>query len=142
MSEKIKKIKEKFGGRLNNVFEKSPKRIYIDVKPEDWIEVAGYIFNDLYARYQIMTGTDTKDAVEILLHFAFDEEGIVVSLRTFAKKPSCEIDSLTNVITGAEWIEREIMEILGVKFKNHPNPKHLLLTDDWDGKYPFRKDNV
>jgi len=141
MNDCVNKIKERFGNRLN-VFEKSAKRIYIDVKPEDWTEVAGFIFNDLYARYQIMTGTDTKDAVEVLLHFAFDKDGMVVSLRTLVKKPGCEIDSVANMITGAEWIEREIMEILGVKFRNHPNPKHLLLTEDWDGKYPFRKDNV
>jgi len=57
------------------------------------------------------------------------------------KKPDLEVDSIAPVIKGAEWIEREINELLGVTFKNHPDMKHLILPEDWpEGKYPLRRD--
>jgi Ni,Fe-hydrogenase III component G len=44
-------------------------------------------------------------------------------------------------VAAAEWIEREIHDILGIDFKNHPNLKRLILFDDWpEGVYPLRKD--
>ena len=40
----------------------------------------------------------------------------------------------------AEWIEREMWELLGIDFKNHPDMRHLLLDDDWpEGNYPLRR---
>jgi len=59
----------------------------------------------------------------------------------FLKKPQAEVESIANLIKCAEWIEREIAELLGVKFNNHPNMKHLILPEDWpEGKYPLRRD--
>ena len=48
--------------------------------------------------------------------------------------------SCTDFLPAAEWIEREIAEMFGVKFTGHPQPETLLLPDDWpDGVYPLRK---
>jgi NADH:ubiquinone oxidoreductase subunit C len=45
------------------------------------------------------------------------------------------------VMYAAEWIEREMWELLGIRFRNHPDLRHLLLSDDWpEGKYPLRRD--
>ncbi|MDI6641206.1 MAG: NADH-quinone oxidoreductase subunit C [Elusimicrobiota bacterium] len=47
---------------------------------------------------------------------------------------------MTPIIKGAEWIEREIWEMLGINFKNHPNLKRLLLATDFpEGIYPLRQ---
>ena len=52
-----------------------------------------------------------------------------------------EIDSLAQVFHGANWIEREMHELLGIKFRGHPNLKRLLLSDQWpEGVYPLRQD--
>jgi NADH-quinone oxidoreductase subunit C len=57
-------------------------------------------------------------------------------------KDNPEVDSITPLFPGAEWIEREMWEMLGIKFKGHPNLKRLLLSDDWpEGKYPLRHKN-
>ena len=41
----------------------------------------------------------------------------------------------------AEWIEREMWELLGISFRDHPDLRHLVLQDDWpEGKYPLRRD--
>ncbi len=57
-------------------------------------------------------------------------------------KKNPQIDSITPIIQGAEWIEREMWELLGINFVGHPNLVHLLLMDDWpEGKFPLRHDH-
>ena len=50
-----------------------------------------------------------------------------------------EIESLTSVWPGADWLEREVYDMFGIRFANHPNLQRILLPDGWAG-YPLRKD--
>jgi len=50
-----------------------------------------------------------------------------------------EIDSIYSVWRSADWYEREVFDMFGVKFRNHPNLQRILMPLDWDG-YPLRKD--
>ena len=61
-------------------------------------------------------------------------------LKANAPRDDPEIPSVTGVWKGADWHEREGAELFGVVFSGHPNPKQLLLFDEFDGKYPLRKD--
>lgn len=49
------------------------------------------------------------------------------------------IDSVTSVWPSADWLEREVYDLFGVKFHNHPDLRRILLPDDWEG-HPLRKD--
>jgi NADH-quinone oxidoreductase subunit C len=51
-----------------------------------------------------------------------------------------KIDSVTPVWNAANWHEREMAELFGMTFKNHPDPRPILLPEDWDEGYPMRKD--
>jgi len=53
---------------------------------------------------------------------------------------SCEIDSITPLMPSANWHELESYSTFGVKFKGHPNLRYFLISTDYYGKYPFRKD--
>ncbi|MGB4521193.1 MAG: NADH-quinone oxidoreductase subunit C [Candidatus Omnitrophota bacterium] len=134
------KIKQKLDKRIIVWEEKSPRRIYFTIKKEDIFETVRFLFKDLGLRFSIATGTDMPQALEILYHFSFDKTGEFYSLRTLIEdKIKPEIASITPIFPGAEWIEREIWEMLGIKFIGHPNLKRLLLTEDWpEGNYPMR----
>lgn len=142
MKDIVEKIKEKFSDKILNFEEKSIRRIYINFKPEDIPAAVKFVFKDLGCRFSTATGIDTPSGIEILYHFSEDATGKIITLSTvIADKKNPQIQSITPVIRGAEWIEREIWELLGVNFIGHPNLKHLLLIDDWpEGKYPLRKD--
>lgn len=134
-------IKERLKEKIIDWYQHSSKRIYVSIKPKDIKEVAGFLFKDLGLRFAIASGLDTPAGLEILYHFSFDKTGQIFSVRVLIedkKKP--EIDSLAPIFPAAEWIEREIWEMLGINFKGHPNLKRLLLAEEWpEGEYPLRK---
>ena len=138
----IEELREKFGDLIKDIKVHNERRIYITVDKKDLKEAVKIVFNDMGARYQIVTGVDNFDSFELLYHFSFDKEGgVIVSLRTFLERENPEIESLASLIPGIAWIEREIWELLGINFAGHPNLKHLLLRDDWpEGYYPLRKE--
>lgn len=137
----VSEIKDKFSNKILKLEEKSVRRIYIDFKLQDIPEVVKFVFRDLGCRFATATGTDTPLGLEILYHFCYDRQDKMISLRTvIADKKKPEIESIAPIIKGAEWIEREIWEMLGINFKGHPNLKPLLLIDEWpEGNYPLRK---
>ena len=139
--EVLKNVRDKFGAKIKNVSEKSARRVYMDIDPKDISEIAGYIFGGLDARLSTASCVDVLNGMEILYHFTLDGAGLVLSLRVFLDKKDLSIESITPIIKGAEWIEREIHELFGVDFRNHPNLKPLLLPEGWpEGVYPLRKD--
>ena len=142
MAEEIlARIKDEFSKKILKVFEKSRRRIYIDFDSKDIPQVVSFLFREMGGRLATATGIDARKNIEILYHFSFDSSGTIISLRTLVDKKNPEIESITPIIKGAEWIEREIHELLGVNFRNHPNLKRLLLFEDWpEGKYPLRRE--
>ena len=61
-------------------------------------------------------------------------------LKANAPKDDPVFPTVTGVWTGADWHEREGAELFGVTFSGHPDPRQLLLFDEFEGKYPLRKD--
>ncbi len=64
--EVLKDIKEKFKEDIIDVFDKTPKRVYIEIKPEAIIRVAKYMFKDLEARFNTASGLDARSHMEII----------------------------------------------------------------------------
>jgi Ni,Fe-hydrogenase III component G len=137
----LQALKEKFPEEVTGVYEKSAKRVYVEIKPSVIVGMAQFIFKEIGARFIIASGVDARNHMEILYHFAEEDIDLVISLRVHLPKTKLEIDSLTPVFTAAQWIEREMHELLGINFLGHPELKPLLLPEDWpEGVYPLRKD--
>lgn len=135
------KIKEKFASRIKDWQEHSQKRIYFALEKTYVREAANFLFKDLGLRLATASASDLPDGFELIYHFSDDKTGVIYSLRAFIKgKDRPEIDSISPVFKAAEWIEREIWELFGINFKNHPDLRHLLLMDDWpENEFPMRK---
>jgi Ni,Fe-hydrogenase III component G len=139
--ELLQVLRQRFSEEIISVFEKSPKRVYIQIQPDAIVRLAQYLFKEIRARFIIASGVDGRNQMEILYHFTVEDIDLVISLRVTLPKTKLEIASLTSVFTAAHWIEREIHELLGINFVGHPKLKRLLLPEDWpEGVYPLRKD--
>lgn len=141
--EVLSKVKEGLGKKVVNWYQKSDRRLYVEVKPKDVPAATRLVFKDLGARFQTASGVDTSDAIEILYHWAFDAQDLVVNIVTRLDRENPEVESVASICKGTEWIEREMWELLGIEFKNHPDMRRLLLPDDWpEGEYPLRRDYI
>ena len=82
-----------------------------------------------------ITAQDVDGRIELLYHFW---EGTGLTLRTSLPREDARIATLTDLIPGAAFYEREVSEMLHVTFEGHPDPRPLLLPDDWNGEAPLR----
>ncbi len=136
-------LRKELGGNLISAEATAPGRIFVDLKREALVTAAAGLMNR-GARYQVGVGYDARKSGPgfALVHtFAFDKDSLLVAIRTFAPGDDPEFDSLTPFIPGAGWSEREYQDLLGLKFRNNPNSKRLVLSDDWPtGIYPLRQE--
>ena len=138
LNSRLSKIKNK----LITIEQKTNNRIYLLCEAENSYAISKFLFEDVGCRFVIATGIDADNCFEILYHFAYDQLGYVITVKAFIRdreKPA--VESITPFLPGAEWTEREIHDLLGINFKNHPNLQRLILADDWpEGVYPLRKE--
>ena len=134
-------IRSSLEDRLLDLEQRTENRVYLRVDPESVPDTAQLLCNELQARLQTASGIDAPDHIEILYHWALDQLGLVVTVRTQIAREHAEIASITPWCHAAEWIEREMWELLGINFKGHPDLRHLVLQDDWPaGQFPLRRD--
>jgi len=138
LNNRLSEIKDK----LIAIEQKKDNRVFLLCEAENAYAVNKFLFEDLPARFVIATGIDAEHCFEVLYHFSYDQLGCVITVKAFIRdRKTPEIESITPFLPAAEWIEREIHDILGIDFKNHPNLKRLILFDDWpQGVYPLRKE--
>lgn len=76
---------------------------------------------------------------EVIYQFYSIEDRVSLRLKAPIKdSENPGIDSITSLWTGANWLEREVFDLLGITFNNHPNLKRILTPDDWEG-HPLQK---
>ncbi len=102
------------------------------------------LVDKLQARFMISVGTDKRPLTgdfAISHLFSLDPEHLYVLLESPVSEKDPRIESITEVIPGANWAEREFRDAIGVHPDGHPDPRRLLLADDWpEGVFPLRKD--
>jgi formate hydrogenlyase subunit 5 len=86
-----------------------------------------------------LTGLDLGEKIGLMYHIRTN--GAIVTIRTEVPKENPRIPTITDLIPGANFHEREAADLFGVIFGGHPNPARLVLPDDWpENLYPLRKD--
>jgi Ni,Fe-hydrogenase III large subunit/Ni,Fe-hydrogenase III component G len=142
--ERLNQLKEKFGPAILRADFPNDSRLYVYVDPQALKAVCRYVFRDLDARYIISIGADDRSFSGdfLVFHdFAFDKDKILLSIITHAAADNPKVDSISDIIPGANWAEREIKDMFGVEPVGHPYPKRLVLPDGWpDNLHPLRKD--
>lgn len=93
-----------------------------------------------------LAAVDWKDAIEVAYHlFNLDDPNvrIVVKVRLpYEGDEQPEVDSVTDLWPTANWHEREAYDLLGVRFRGHPDLRRILLPETYQGGHPLRKSFV
>ena len=92
-----------------------------------------------YRFYVCATATDRDDSIELIHGLRNLATGDDIWLKVRLPKDAPEVDSLALVYAGAEWHEREVLDLFGVRFRSHPDPRRILMPDEYEG-HPLRKD--
>lgn len=87
-----------------------------------------------------LTAADRKDGLNVIYHLTSTEYHHTIVLRVIlADKENPMVATVSDLWSGAEYLEREVFDLFGIKFENHPDLRRLFLDDEWVG-YPLRKD--
>jgi NADH:ubiquinone oxidoreductase subunit C len=137
----IEDFQKGFNTDILDVITKSEKRIVITIRPEAILRVAEYLYKSAGFRFIIASALHTKKGFEIHYHFSRDEAGLILNIHVILNKDNPQIESLSNMFNASNWIEREMHELFGINFLNHPNQEKLLSEGNWaEGVYPYRKE--
>ena len=118
------------GGKIGKTIEKK-LRYYFIVKNEDLHDVVSYLFNNMGCRLSTATATEVYRGIEVLYHFSHDKTGTYYCPRILiTDKESPQMNSITPIVRGAEWIEREMAEMFGTDFVGHPRKEPLLTRNN------------
>jgi len=88
-----------------------------------------------------VTAIDWKDRIEVVYQLTALASNTKIALRVDLDEQKPEVNSLASVWKGANYQEREVFDLFGVKFTGHPDLRRILLPEDWEG-FPLRKDYV
>ena len=89
-----------------------------------------------------VTGIDNgpeAGTMEVIYHLYSIPFNQSFALKAMLPRDNPEIESVTSIWKSANWLEREVFDMFGIVFKNHPDLRRILLPADWKG-FPLRKD--
>lgn len=113
---------------------------FILIKPEKNVEILNYLKNEeQFDSLMCVSGTDEKENFNIVYHLYNTNKKIKITIKAKLEKENPDIESISSLWQGADWFEREIWDLFGIKFKNHPDLRRIMLPEDWVG-HPLRKD--
>jgi len=136
----INAVKGMLGESVLGSKSSHPRRVYIHVEPKAHKRAISALLQIFpLTIISTITGIDMGETIEINYHLWCGKAE--VTIRTHVPKSKPEIETITDIIPGASLYEREVHDLLGVRFINHPNLAKLLLPESWpENSYPLRKD--
>jgi NADH-quinone oxidoreductase subunit C len=123
-------------------FDETGEWLNILIEPQQWKGFAhqlrignGFNFDYLFC----LTCVDWKTHFTMVYHLTstIHRDSIVIKAKLDSENP--EIETVSDIWRTAEFHEREVYDLFGVRFLNHPDLRRLFLTDEWKG-WPLRKD--
>ena len=124
-------------------YEEGGEWVTVNVEVNDFLPFMQQLRGEpsLYFNYLFcLTCIDWKTHLTMVYHLSSTQyrHNLVVKVKLDRTKP--EVETVSHIWRTAEFHEREVYEMFGVNFLNHPDLRLLILPDGWEGKNPLRKD--
>lgn len=142
----IDKVKEKFGDMVLDHHHFRDDQTLL-VKKECMVELAQFLREDPSLQFNFLMDVSAVDYLkknkpyrfEVVYHFFSLKHNHRVRIKIPVTQDDCVVDSLVAQWRTANWLEREVWDMFGIKFNGHPNLKRILLYEEFKG-HPLRKD--
>lgn len=123
------------------VFDETGEFLNVMIEPKDWRLLAEQLKSGtLNMDYLFcLTCVDWKTHLTMVYHLSSTDHRQTVVIKSKLDRNNPEIKTVCDIWRTAEFHEREVYEMFGVKFTDHPDLRRLILTDDFEG-WPLRKD--
>jgi len=140
----VKKLKAKFAGAVLEAVE-FIGQLSIRIEPGRIVEVCNFLRDDADTKFNYLSDLtcvhyplEPERPLEVVynLYSIFRNERVRLKVGI---AEGASVDSVTDVWPSANWMEREVYDLFGVSFRNHPDLRRILLPPDWEG-HPLRKD--
>jgi Ni,Fe-hydrogenase III large subunit/Ni,Fe-hydrogenase III component G len=139
----LKELTQRFGVRLHLLSEQRPNEIYFESQMDLVPGFCALVYKKWNGRLVSLFADDARSGCgvfHVYYVFALDEAHSFLILRVPVPPGDPQFTSLTNAVPAANWQEREVQDLFGLKLQGHPNPRRCALHDDWPQIYPLRKD--
>jgi NADH-quinone oxidoreductase subunit C len=117
----------------------------IQVSPDHLADVARALRDGSGFRFSVLLDITAVDfhprepRFEVVYHLVSIDERARLRLKVALAGDAPQVPSLTPIWPAANWLEREVWDLFGIIFAGHPDPRRLLMPEDWEG-FPLRKD--
>jgi NADH-quinone oxidoreductase subunit C len=137
------RLKERFASEILEICDRKPDP-FVVVEPAAIVRIGLFLYDEPDCAMDCLsneTGVDYKDRIEVVYHlFSYrHRHSCVLKVRLPREHPS--VETVEEIWRSANWMEREIFDLLGVMFRGHSDMRRILMPEDWPG-YPLRKDFV
>jgi NADH-quinone oxidoreductase subunit C len=140
----VKKLKGNFDGAVLEASE-FLGQLSVSVDADRIVEVCTFLRDDAEARFNYLSDLTCvhyplgrEHPLEIVYNLYSISRNERVRLKVGLAE-GASVESVTGVWPSANWMEREVYDLFGVSFRNHPDLRRILLPPDWEG-HPLRKD--
>jgi NADH-quinone oxidoreductase subunit C len=140
----LRAVQEKFGDSVLSTHSALGEDT-VTVAESSLLEVARYLKEEADPRFNVLmdvTAVDfskRKPRFEVVYHFLALPAKARLRVKVPVGEPDPEVDTLCGLWRGANWYEREVYDMFGIKFRNHPDLRRILMYPEFEG-HPLRKD--
>jgi NADH-quinone oxidoreductase subunit C len=138
----VGKLKSQFGEAIGEALE-FIGQLSVTVAADRIVEICDFLKRDEETSFDYLsdlTCVHYPDRRDLPFEIVYNLFSIPANERVRLKVRTREtVESVTSVWPAANWLEREVFDLFGIRFSNHPDLRRLLLPPDWEG-YPLRKD--
>ncbi len=123
-------------------FDETGEWLNISINPDSWLDVATLLRQDdsfLFDYLFCVTCIDWKTHLTMVYHLTSTKHRHNIVIKSNLTE-SRNIETVSHIWQTANFHEREVYEMFGVQFNNHPDLRLLILPDGWEGKNPMLKD--